>query len=344
MTKAGRPLGFWIGTAAILLQAGLLLTAPGLMTMGSLRAADIPSYDVPGSHDLVLVPRYADARLISYDQAKDEEATLPTGRFVDFGFTSVRKIEGRVTRIAYAFPQMLSTIEVMNHYQDVLKGEGFSIVFDCAGPEGCGGFSFGETLTQQMVEAHSGDEGNLIIDFLHPVGGDIRYLLATMDRPEGKITLALAVARHVGRQPGLFVEMVEERPEAGAAPVASATRIAAALRVQGRIALYSIHFVADKATMRPDSRSVLAQVSSVLHADPAMKLIIVGHSDDTGTVMHGTELSTARAETVMQALIRTWKVPVEQVSSTGVGPVSPIASNASEAGRALNRRIELVLQ
>lgn len=333
MTKAGKVFGVWMGVAAVL----------WLATAG-LHAADIPSHDVPGSHDLDLVPRYADARLISYDQATDEEATLPTGRFVDFGFTSVRKIEGRVTRIAYAFPQMLSTIAVMNHYRDVLKGEGFTTVFGCAGPEGCGGFSFGETLTQPMVEAHSGDEGNLIIDFLHPVGGDIRYVLASTNRPEGRITLALAVARHVGRQPGLFVEMVEQPPDASAAPVASATTIAAALRAQGRIALYSIHFAADKSAMRPDSPPVLAQVSSVLHADPTMKLIIVGHSDDSGTVLHGTELSTARAQMVMQALIRTWKVPVEQVSSTGVGPVSPVASNASEAGRALNQRIELVLR
>ncbi len=334
MLKAGKFRGLTAGAAVAL-----------FLSIGTgLRAADIPPRDVPGSHDLALVPRYADARLISYDQAADEEATLPEGRFVDFGFSAVRKIEGQVTRIAYAFPQMLSTIEVMNHYREVLKGEGFTVAFDCAGPEGCGGFSFGETLTQTMVEAHSGDEGNLIIDFLHPVGGDIRYLLATMERPEGKVTLALAVARHIDRQPGLFVEMVQEGPDAGAAPVTSATRIAAALRIQGRIALYSIHFLTDRATMKADSRPVLAQVSSVLHADPAMRLIIVGHSDDAGGIMHGTELSTARAQTVMQALIRNWKVPVEQVTSVGVGPVSPIASNASEAGRALNRRIELVLQ
>lgn len=343
MMKAGKHTGR-LAAAAIMFSAGLLPAGLFLMAGTSLLAADIPPHDVPGSHDMALVPRYADARLISYDQANDDEASLPQGRFVDFGFTGVRKLEGRVTRIAYAFPRTLSTIEVMNHYQDVVKGEGFKIAFDCAGPDGCGGFNFGETLTQPMVEAHAGDEGNLIIDFLHPVGGDIRYLLATMDRPEGKITLALAVARHVDRQPGMFVEMVEQRPDAGAAPVASATRIAAALRVQGRIALYSIHFMPEQATMRTDSRAVLEQVSDVLHDDPAMKLIIVGHSDGSDTVARGTELSRARAQTVMQALIKTWKVPAAQVSSVGIGPVSPIASNASEAGRALNRRIELVLQ
>ena len=335
--------------ATMLLSAGLLsagLLSAGLLSAGagSARAADIPPQDAPGSHDLALLPRYQQARIVSYDEADDEEASLPEGRFENFGFARVRKLEGRLTRIAYAFPRTLSTVEVMNHYQDVLKGEGFSVAFACAGADGCGGFNFGELLTQTMVEAHSGDEGNLIIDFLHPVGNDIRYLLATMQRPQGRVTLALAVARHVGRQPGLFVETVEQAPDAAAAPVASATRMAAALRVQGRTVLYSIHFTSDRAAVRPDSRAALEQVSTMLHADPAMRLIIVGHSDGSDTLTHGTALSTARAEAVLQALVTTWKVSAAQVTSTGIGPVSPVASNADAAGRALNRRIELVLQ
>jgi len=334
MKQAGTP-GMWLTATAMTLLLGLAT---------AVQAADLPAHDAPDSQDLALLPRYEGARIVSYDQSVDEEATLPEGRFESFSFTKVRKVEGRVTRIAYGFPRTLSTVEVMNHYQELLKGEGFSQMFACAGAEGCGGFNFGETLTQPMVDAHPGDEGNFIIDFLHPVGNDIRYLLATLERPEGRVTLGLAVARHVGRQPGLFVEMVEQRPVAEATPVASATRIAAALRVQGRIALYSIHFKSDKATMRPESRAVLEQVASVLHADPAMKLIVVGHSDGSNTLAHGTELSTAQALAVMQALTRTWKVPVAQMTSVGVGPASPIASNADEAGRALNRRIELVLQ
>lgn len=323
------------------------LAAILLLTMGGgLRAADVPPRDVPGSRDLAFLPRYQDARIISYDQANDEEAALPEGRFTNFGFARTRTLEGRVTRIAYAFPQVLSTIEILHHYQDLLEGAGFKIAFLCGGTgaDECGGFNFGEMLTQPMVEAHAGEEGNLIIDFLHPVGNDIRYLLATMQRPEGAVTLALAVARHVGRQPGLFVETVEEPPDTGAAPADNAARIASALRVRGRVPLYSIHFPADRSTIRPDSRPTLEQVSTVLHADPAMKLIIVGHSDDTDTLAHGLSLSAARAQAVMQALVKTWKVSADQVTSIGVGPVSPVASNSDEMGRALNRRIELVLQ
>ncbi len=54
------------------------------------RVAYIPPQGVPGSHDLALVPRQADARLISYDHANDDEAALPKGRLVDPGFTATQ--------------------------------------------------------------------------------------------------------------------------------------------------------------------------------------------------------------------------------------------------------------
>ena len=319
---------------------------------GSAASQDVPAQDVAGSRDSLFVPRFGDATIIGYDQADDEEAILPEGRFRDFGFVATRRLEGRVTRIAYAFPRLvpdsrtLSTIAIMNHYQDVLKGAGFVTLFECSGAEGCGGFNFGEGLTQSMVEAHASEGGNLIIDFLHPVGNDIRYVLATLDRPEGRVTLAFAVARHIGRPPGMFVETVEQPPAAPVDPAAgaNATGIAAALRVQGRIALYGFHFKNDQAALRGDSHALLDQLSRMLHADPAMRLIIVGHSDSSGTLAQGLALSAARAQAVQQALVTRWKVPAAQLTSLGVGPAAPLASNADEAGRALNRRIELVAE
>lgn len=333
--QAGKQAGRWGSFASALL----------LIVLGRVAdAGDTPLVDVPGARDLLLLPRYQDARIISYDRAEDEEAVLPAGRFHDFGFTATRTLEGRVTRIAYAFPKMLSTINIMNHYRDVLKGAGFSIVFACDGADQCGGFSFGEALTQPLVEAHPGDEGGRVIDFLHPVGGDIRYVLATLERPQGRITLALAAARHVQREPGLFIEAVEQDPDHDAVPVLSATQIESALRAQGRIALYSIHFAGHGATISPDSREILSPVAAMLRTKPAMKLIIVGHSDGSMPMAQGVQLSAARAQAVMQALVQCWHVSATQVDAVGIGPVAPVASNADPAGRALNSRIELVLQ
>ncbi len=298
----------------------------------------------PAAGDSAFLGRPAGAQLIATDQSDDDEATLPSGPYRDFGFTSTIRPEGRITRAAYAFPRSLSSIAVMNQYREMLKGAGFSIVFQCDGRDGCGGFNFGEALTQRMVESHSGDQGNRIIDLLNPVGGDIRYILATLDRPQGRVTLALAVARSVGREPGAFLETVEQPPSSTTAPLTSAVRLAAALRAQGRVALYGIHFRPRDAAMLNDSRPLLGQVAAMLLADPTMKLIVVDHSDTSASIEQALPLSSARAQAIRQALINQWKVPAVQLDSLGVGPAAPIASNADEAGRALNRRVELVLE
>ena len=323
----------------------VLLASVFLVTIASRAiAVDLPDHDVPGSKDSSLLARYHDARIIAYDQSDDEEASLPSGPFRDFAFTKTIKLEGQVTRIAYVFPEKLSTIAVMNHYRDVLKGAGFKVLFQCAGGDGCGGFNFGEALTQPMAESHGGDQGNRIIDFLHPVGGDIRYVLATLDRPTGSVTLALAVARHTDREPGLFVETVEQLPPNKGPDVADAAQIASALRVHGHVVLSGIHFAPGKATVQPNSRAALTQVAKMLRGDPSIRLLVVGHSDSSEPLAQGVQLSTDRAQAVMRALTGRWKIPPAQVGSMGIGPAAPIASNADADGRTLNQRIELVLQ
>ena len=306
--------------------------------------ADQPASNAAKPSQSVLLGLPAGAQLIAADQSDDDEATLPNGPYRNFGFTSTVKHEGRVTRDVYAFPGMPSSIAVVNRYRDMLKGAGFDIVFQCEGHDGCGGFNFGEALTRRMVESHPGVQGNRIIDLLHPVGGDIRYVLATLRRPQGRVTLALAVAQSVGREPGAFVETVEQPPSSGAAPPASAGQIAAALRVQGHFALYGLHFQPQHPTLLGQSPPLLGQVAAMLLADPAMRLIVVDHTDASEPLEQALPLSSARAQAVLQALVKRWKVPAAQLAAFGAGPAAPIASNTDEAGRALNRRIELVLE
>lgn len=304
----------------------------------------VPTVDVAGGSDSRYLPRYDGARLIAYDSLDDEQATLPAGPFRDFGFTGVRKIDGAVTRLAYVVPRMVSTLEVMKFFHDALQGAGFATVFSCAGAgaaDGCGGFSFAELLTQPLVEAHAGDAGGLIIDFLHPVGDDVRYVLATADRPEGRVTLALAVARHVGRDPGIFIESVLE-PAPSVQPAASMAVIEAALHVQGHVALRGLHFPASRATLSAGWRPVLAQAADLMQAHPDMRLMIVGHSGEDAPLAEALALSDARAHAVMHALLSGWKIPADRLTAIGVGPASPLTAGDDAAGRALNQRIELV--
>jgi OmpA-OmpF porin, OOP family len=113
-----------------------------------------------------------------------------------------------------------------------------------------------------------------------------------------------------------------------------------ALDADGRVALY-INFDVDKATLRPDSQPVMDEINKLLTSNGSLKLSIEGHTDSTGAPDHNRQLSTARARSVLGALVGLGIDPA-RLSSKGFGPDKPIADNANEAGRAKNRRVELV--
>jgi len=72
-------------------------------------------------------------------------------------------------------------------------------------------------------------------------------------------------------------------------------------------------------------------------------VVIVGHSDNQGTLDANLALSQRRAEAVRDALVSRG-VAAERLDARGVGFLAPVASNATEEGRARNRRVELVLR
>jgi OmpA-OmpF porin, OOP family len=113
-----------------------------------------------------------------------------------------------------------------------------------------------------------------------------------------------------------------------------------ALDTEGRVALY-INFDIDKATLRPDSQAVVEEINKLMSSNPEMKLSIEGHTDSSGAADHNRTLSTARARTVLGALVGLGIDPA-RLSSKGFGPDKPLADNADETGRAKNRRVELV--
>ena len=69
---------------------------------------------------------------------------------------------------------------------------------------------------------------------------------------------------------------------------------------------------------------------------------MVGHTDNVGAMDYNRDLSSRRAAAVVAALVGEHGVGGARLQAEGVGPLSPVASNDEEAGRALNRRVELV--
>jgi len=105
-----------------------------------------------------------------------------------------------------------------------------------------------------------------------------------------------------------------------------------------------ILFDTGKADIKPESHPALQEVAKLLKGDPKLKVYVVGHTDNVGGLVANMDLSKRRAASVVLALTTEFGVPAAQLQSYGDGPYAPVASNDSEDGRALNRRVELVKQ
>lgn len=128
------------------------------------------------------------------------------------------------------------------------------------------------------------------------------------------------------------------------AVVVSAEQIAKDMGAGGKVVFYGIHFDTDKATLRAESGPTLAEMVRWLKANAGQKVYIVGHTDLQGAHDHNMKLSRERAASVVAALSGQHGIAKDRLASEGVGPLAPVAPNGDEAGRAKNRRVEMVLR
>jgi len=108
----------------------------------------------------------------------------------------------------------------------------------------------------------------------------------------------------------------------------------------GHVAVYGIHFDTAKATIQSDSEGVLQQIVQLLQQNPTLKLRVEGHTDNQGAAAANQTLSDKRAQAVV-AWLTAHGVPASRLVAKGFGASKPIADNATEDGRAKNRRVEL---
>jgi chemotaxis protein MotB len=113
------------------------------------------------------------------------------------------------------------------------------------------------------------------------------------------------------------------------------------------IATDQVLFKVGQAALEPGGRGVLDQLATALRTLPNL-IAIEGHTDDTpilGSALFDTnwELSTARATTVLRYLIERHGLPAERLSASGYADQRPVADNLTDAGRAANRRVEIVV-
>jgi len=110
-----------------------------------------------------------------------------------------------------------------------------------------------------------------------------------------------------------------------------------------KIVLRGVNFDFDKATIRPDAKVILDEAATQLSRNPDVRVSVEGHTDSVGTDAYNQKLSERRAGSVKQYLVGKG-VSDARLSTVGHGESKPVASNNTKDGRALNRRVELLVR
>jgi outer membrane protein OmpA-like peptidoglycan-associated protein len=308
-----------------------------------LAASGAQAKDAPGSKDFALVGRYQGSEISFYATHDFDEAALLSAPLdyaailaktvPEHGGAEWLKLQGRVTQIRYDGPAGRSSLEIMANLQASLAAKGFQTLFDCS-DQACfaGAVNDSYLLGWALDDAqHNGR-----------YAGHARYRLVSLDRPEGKVYVAVLVGEGTP-SPTVFLRVVEMKPmDAGQVVFVDAGQMQASLDNAGRIALYGILFDTNRDAVKPNSKPTLDEIARLLKANAALKIIVAGHTDSQGAFDYNVDLSRRRAAAVIAALVGEYGIARDRLTPFGAGMAAPAATNATEEGRAKNRRVELV--
>ena len=125
-------------------------------------------------------------------------------------------------------------------------------------------------------------------------------------------------------------------------PAKAAPALSEAFAKNCRVEVPGIYFDFNEATLKAQSRLALQAITAVLARQPQRHVSIEGHTDNIGSEKYNDDLSAARAAAVKAALVSDFKIDASTISTKGFGLRRPVESNETLAGRARNRRVELV--
>lgn len=327
--------------------------------------------DVKGSKDHPMVSRYTGSVIIGYDFRKFDEFVVPLGvlrrsgdrpaagggTHATFEPARSQRVEGRVTRVLYVAPADRSPLEIVRNYELELKKTGFATIYTCAGTQ-CGEqdgwlaefylYPLDKRLSQTPPRGSGRPEGQ-ISEYALGSPVDQRYLAAKRSRPEGDVYVSVYVAtnrathhKETQDHPVILLDVVDAVPIETGMVTVDAAAMAKDIAGTGHVALYGLYFATDKTDLEPASLPTLQQIAKLLQQDAGLRLYIVGHTDNAGTFAYNMGLSERRAAAVVKELTARHGIAAARLTPAGVGMLSPVAPNDREAGRAKNRRVELV--
>jgi OOP family OmpA-OmpF porin len=335
-----------------------------LLVTSHMAANSSPSWaiDVPGGQDHPLLQRFKDSWLTAYQQQAFDATTFPGKLGLDSGNQMLAPVpvEGRITRLVYFAPLGKSPLEVQRNYEQALAAAGFKTAVSCTPKvRGCENMrhGFDDRYNQLKQVDYSANrarhpEGSALNKNMYNANGgtnmmgteDIYFTYGTLARNGSTVHVMIHSGKIYSSDfVGSYIEIAEPQAMTTGQVTVNADAIKTGLQTEGKIALYGIYFDTGKAEVKPESKAQLDEIAKLLKAQPALRAILVGHTDNQGGIDANITLSQQRAQAVADALSRGYAIDGKRLSARGVASLAPVAANTVEAGRAKNRRVELVL-
>lgn len=313
--------------------------------------------EVPGGSDHPLVRRFAGSTLVGFKRVDWDQSQMPLsarestdgrGQLLD-----KRVLEGKLTRLYYLAPEGKTPLEVHRNYASALQAAGLKTLYAC--DLDCSKLYFAWT---KMVDIDAGitwakgyipaADGQSKFNLDSPLNFDGRMLVGSLNQGGRELfvlTYTSTAANEGTRYAATYLEIIEPKAMPTGQVTVDAKALQAGLQGDGKIALYGLFFDTGKADIKPESKAQLDEMAKLLQSQPALKVYIVGHTDNQGALDANLALSQQRAQAVVAALSAApYKIDARRLQPRGVANLAPLASNAAEDGRARNRRVELVLQ
>lgn len=322
-----------------------LALALGLLPALSLAQA-LPA-DAAGAKDHPALSRYAGSWLLGTETKAFDATAFPAGPKEG----ELAQLEGRISRLFYLAPAGRSVLEVQRNYEQALEKAGATRRDACAMPA-CSGRDFrwfGDARGKVLATgALDGWDTRTMVDQWVDLN-TVRWWYGTLNAEGTTLHVVVMSAKQglvalADKHVATVVQIVQAQAMETGKVMVDASAMARGLHAEGKMALYGIYFDTGKSELKSESKAQLEEMAKLLQGNAALRVFIVGHTDNQGVPDANLGLSRARAQAVVDALVKNYKVDAKRLGAAGVANYAPVASNASEAGRAKNRRVELVVQ
>ena len=263
-----------------------------------------------------------------------ELLSIPRG-VLQNGKVPAQKVSGPVLRRGWrSVDATISVDQFADNLKKKVVSTGYRVVLDCNDTE-CGGFEFSNNvdilpapfiyvnlMNFRFMTFKSKSQYKTIL--VSKVANSLSLQINEVAEGEKLKSTAFQFAKFNIKQPGLV-------------------HLSSALENNGYAVLEDLEYQSGSSHLGEGPFQSLVQLARYLKVNQTERIILVGHTDDVGSLLENINLSKKRATAVVDRLVKRYGIKAERLSSHGVGYLNPIARNNTKKGRELNRRVEVVL-